>query len=190
MRDRNEIQLLDEINGRQVKAYHILYDEYYPALVAYAASFTLSDEVAEDIVQELFITMWEKHVTFPSFLSFKTYLYKYVKNASLDYLKHQDVEGRYTDYIRAFSDDAEMDEDEMICEEDYRLLFRAIDELPERCREIFLLSLQGCKNKDIAQQLSVSVETVKTQKMRAMKHLQDKMKLLFYFLLSASAMVR
>ena len=70
-----ETAFLQKINDRQVEAYRILYDEYYPALVVYASTFLASDEVAEDIVQELFVSMWEKRVTFVSFPAFKTYLY-------------------------------------------------------------------------------------------------------------------
>ena len=77
-----ETAFLQKINDRQVEAYRILYDEYYPALVVYASTFLASDEVAEDIVQELFVSMWEKRVTFVSFPAFKTYLYKFIKNSA------------------------------------------------------------------------------------------------------------
>ncbi|MEO4994211.1 RNA polymerase sigma factor, partial [Bacteroides xylanisolvens] len=58
----------------------------------------------------------------------------------------------------------------------FRLLFKQIDKLPERCREIFLLHLEGNDNETIAKKLSLSIETVKTQKKRAMKTLRDNLK--------------
>ena len=152
----NKVQLLEKetaflhkINDRQVEAYRILYDEYYPALVVYASTFLASDEVAEDIVQELFVSMWEKRVTFVSFPAFKTYLYKFIKNSALNYLKHQGVEERYKEALQNNLSDEELDEEELDREEEYRHLFQAIDKLPSRCREIFLLSLEGKKNKEI-----------------------------------------
>ena len=108
-----ETAFLQKINDRQVEAYRILYDEYYPALVVYASTFLASDEVAEDIVQELFVSMWEKRVTFVSFPAFKTYLYKFIKNSALNYLKHQGVEERYKEALQNNHSDEELDEEEL-----------------------------------------------------------------------------
>ena len=120
-----ETAFLQKINDRQVEAYRILYDEYYPALVVYASTFLASDEVAEDIVQELFVSMWEKRVTFVSFPAFKTYLYKFIKNSALNYLKHQGVEERYKEALQNNLSDEELDEEELDREEEYRHLFQA-----------------------------------------------------------------
>ena len=179
-----ETAFLQKINDRQVEAYRILYDEYYPALVVYASTFLASDEVAEDIVQELFVSMWEKRVTFVSFPAFKTYLYKFIKNSALNYLKHQGVEGRYKEALQNNLSDEELDEEELDREEEYRHLFQAIDKLPSRCREIFLLSLEGKKNKEIAEMLQISTETIKTQKIRAINRLKKYSGILFSFLFS------
>lgn len=187
MVDKNAI-FLQKINERQIEAYRTLYNDFYPALVVYVSSFVASDEVAEDIVQELFVSMWENQVTFTSYLSFKTYLYKFVKNAALNYLKHLNVERRYTEYIKEMPWEEELEDSELNMEEEYRLLFQAIDELPPRCREIFLMSLEGKKNKEIAELLQISIDTVKTQKLRAMRHLRERMSILFSFLLSAYTM--
>ena len=165
-----ETAFLQKINDRQVEAYRILYDEYYPALVVYASTFLASDEVAEDIVQELFVSMWEKRVTFVSFPAFKTYLYKFIKNSALNYLKHQGVEERYKEALQNNLSDEELDEEELDREEEYR--------------EIFLLSLEGKKNKEIAEMLQISTETIKTQKIRAINRLKKYSGILFSFLFS------
>ena len=80
------------INEQHPAAYHQLYNEYYKALVLYAINFLSSQQAAEDIVQDLFATMWEKKMRFLSLPSFRTYLYNSIRNASLNYLKHQNVE--------------------------------------------------------------------------------------------------
>ena len=69
----------------------------------------------------------------------------------------------------------EEDEYKVLEEELYERLFRIIDELPPRCREIFLLHLDGKKNEEIANQLNISLLTVKTQKKKAMSHLRKRM---------------
>ena len=74
------------INEQHPAAYHQLYNEYYKALVLYAINFLSSQQAAEDIVQDLFATMWEKKMRFLSLPSFRTYLYNSIRNASLNYL--------------------------------------------------------------------------------------------------------
>jgi len=90
-----ELDFLDKINRRDISAYKVLYEEYYNTLVMYSVNFVGRLSVAEDIVQEPFVTIWEKRITFLSFTSFRVYLYNAVRNASIDYLKHQDIEEQY-----------------------------------------------------------------------------------------------
>ena len=87
------------INEQHPAAYHQLYNEYYKALVLYAINFLSSQQAAEDIVQDLFATMWEKKMRFLSLPSFRTYLYNSIRNASLNYLKHQNVESLYLERL-------------------------------------------------------------------------------------------
>ena len=78
----------------------------------------------------------------------------------------------------------EEDEDyRLMREEMYRALHQAVDELPERCRQVFKLHLQGKKNEEIAQILELSVETVKTQKKKAMYFLRERLGRLYYLLI-------
>lgn len=165
---------IESINKQKTAAYHQLYSEYYKVLVLYAINILSSSEAAEDIVQELFATMWEKKMSFFSLPSFRTYLYNSVRNASINYLKHQNVESLYLEHLA--STYREITEEEDTTEEEvYRLLFRAIDKLPTRCREVFLLHMDGKKNEEIAITLGISIETVKTQKKRAIQFIKEQM---------------
>lgn len=171
---------LKGLNMRQNTAYCQLYDEYYKPLVLYSKNFVLTNEVAEDIVQELFSVIWEKKMTFLSFPAFRIYLYNSVRNASLNYLKHQNIESIYIQQVTdAYQ---EITEDDVNEEEVYRLLFRTIDRLPARCREVFLLHMEGKKNQEIAEVLGIAIGTVKTQKKRAMQFLKEQMGTLFFLL--------
>ena len=134
-----------------------LFSDYYGILVCYAQKYTKREDIAEDIVQDVFASLWEENRIFPSQANFRSFLYISIRNAAFDYLRHQNVESRYK-------------------EEVFRLLFKQIDLLPERCREIFLLHLEGYDNDAIAKKLSLSIETVKTQKKRAMKTLRNNLK--------------
>lgn len=166
-----------------------LFNDYYGILVYYALKYVKRDDVAEDLVQDLFLSLWEKQMTFNSIPAFRSFLYTSIKNAALDYLKHEAVENQYVqDSLdkKIPSHDSSVQKEEV-----YRLLFSQIDKLPERCKEIFLLHLDGLNNEQIATKLSLSIETVKTQKKRAMKVLKSNLiekdkniyhKILFYSL--------
>ena len=147
----NEISI-EQINKLDAAAFRLLYKNYYKALVCYAITIVGDSESAEDIVQELFSTIWEKKMFFRSLASFRVYLYNSVRNASLE----EEEEGFFS-------------------EEVYRQLLQTIDALPDRCKEVFLMYMEGKKNEEIATALHVSLETVKTQKKRAMSFLRKKL---------------
>ena len=173
----NEISI-EQINKLDAAAFRLLYKSYYKGLVCYAMRLIELSEPAEDIVQELFSNIWAKKMVFQSLVSFKVYLYNSVRNASLDYLKHKNIEGSYLQKMldaHPVYRTGEEDEEGFFSEEGYRQLFETIDALPERCREVFLMYMEGKKNEEVATALHVSIETVKTQKKRAMSILRKKL---------------
>ena len=153
----NEISI-EQINKLDAAAFRLLYKNYYKALVCYAITIVGDSESAEDIVQELFSTIWEKKMFFRSLASFRVYLYlqKMLDSHSTTFRMEEEEEGFFS-------------------EEVYRQLLQTIDALPDRCREVFLMYMEGKKNEEIATALHVSLETVKTQKKRAMSFLRKKL---------------
>ena len=151
-----------------------LFSDYYGILVCYAQKYTKREDIAEDIVQDVFASLWEENRIFPSQAKVRSFLYISIRNAAFDYLRHQNVESRYIE--EALTANRFLSDDSSQKEEVFRLLFKQIDLLPERCREIFLLHLEGYDNDAIAKKLSLSIETVKTQKKRAMKTLRNNLK--------------
>ena len=151
-----------------------LFSDYYGILVCYAQKYTKREDIAEDIVQDVFASLWEENRIFPSQANFRSFFYISIRNAAFDYLRHQNVESRYIE--EALTANRFLSDDSFQKEEVFRLLFKQIDLLPERCREIFLLHLEGYDNDAIAKKLSLSIETVKTQKKRAMKTLRNNLK--------------
>ena len=155
----------------------LLYDKYYRALVVYASKF-VDMEIAEDIVQELFMVLWEHRPIFHSLSQLSAYFYSSVHNAAINHLRHQNVHNNYrqsiVDNLQEFMLVDDMS-DVFNKEDIYRQLFLAIDKLPPRQREIFLLCMDGKKNREIAEQLQISAETVKVQKRRAINHLREQL---------------
>ena len=168
----NREEFIQQLNVHSAEAYRRLYDDYYKALVLYADKILLSEESSEDVVQSVFVYMWEKKVTFASYPAFTTYIYKAVRNAAFNLLRHKEVEALYVKHQENSFNPMESEES-FYTEEVHRMLLQAIDQLTPRQREIFLLRLNNKKNEEIAQMMEISVETVKTQVKRALKTLRQ-----------------
>lgn len=179
----SEDLFIERINQKQRQAYHELFREFYQSLVIFAMKYVKEQEEAEDIVQDLFVAIWEKQEKFLSFYSFRTFLYNSVRNTCLNRIKHKKVEEKYIHYSLDHENSTEEWDFEKIEEEVYRQLFKAIDELPARCRQIFLLHLEGKKNEEIATELHLSLLTVKTQKKKAVRHLRERLSHLFLYII-------
>lgn len=163
---------ISQINSKKIPAFKELFDMYYNSLVLFAVKYVKRQDAAEDIVQELLVYIWERGPSFSSFIGLKTFLYTSVRNNCMDYLKHKNVEQRYATSFSSNSDNDDLD-DKVMKEELYRMLVEAINKLPRRCRKVFELHMCNKKNKEIAQELQLSVLTVKTQKKRAVHHLKE-----------------
>ena len=109
--------------------------------------------------------------------------YNSVKNASLNHLKHKNVEEKYLASLNLEDEGDDIDL-KMMEEELYRLLFKTIDELPDKCRNIFLLHLEGKGNEEIALLLNLSILTVKTQKKRAMSYIRERLGRVYFVMMS------
>lgn len=177
----SEESFLDRINRKERKAFHELYEKHYRPLVMFAMRYLEHNEDAEDIVQDLFVAVWESEEKFMSEQGLYVFLYNSVRNACLNFLKHKQVEKKYIDYALK-EEDAGIEEDYNVLEDElYNSLFEAIDELSERCREVILLHLDGKKNEEIARELNIALLTVKTQKKRAFHYLRERLGVIALF---------
>ncbi len=172
------------------EAFRLLYKFYYKALVNFSVQMVISSEEAEDIVQSVFTLLLEKKFDFLSMKAMEAFLYNSVRNASLDKLRHKDVEDHYIKLMEErFGAYPADDSDSIYSEDVYRMLFDYIDQLPPKSREVFLLYIKGKTNQEISETLGMSFETVKTHKKRSMAFLRKKFGgsnlTLFYALLIA-----
>ncbi len=168
-------------NGHNA-AFEDIFTSLYTPLCSFADTYLKDRNLAEDIVQEIFITLWHKRKDFINLLSLKTFLYRSVSNKCLNHIKHEKVINKYQEVQLEKTQSETFYNDHIIEEETHRLIYRAIDELPPSCKEIVYLSLQGLKNPEIAEELSISVNTIKTQKALAYKKLRIKLKDIILFL--------
>lgn len=151
------------------------FETYYSSLVAYASAFLSNNRAAsEDLVQDVFVTLWKGEQKFPNELAVKTYLYKMVRNKCLNIHKHNLVKQRYA-VMQIGMNNNSAEQSALIEDEIVDYLYRAINKLPKRKNEIIKLTLKGMSNKDIAQVLDIKIQTVKTLKYQAYTLLRNGM---------------
>ena len=168
---------LSLVNQWTSNSLDMLYDRYYRALVVYADTFVSDSDAAEDVVQDFFASMWQRKPTFETIIQLRVYLYSSVRNRSLNHLRNL----RKTDgtlRINALDDDVmpmeSIDENALFGPEVYRMLLEMVESLPQRQREVFMLAMEGRRNAEIAEQLEISLNTVKVLKRRALTTLKEK----------------
>tara|TARA_R110000868_G_scaffold1647_4_gene13283 strand:- start:938 stop:1513 length:576 start_codon:yes stop_codon:yes gene_type:complete len=163
-----DILLLDSLKNGNERAYKNLYDIYYSGLVVYCYNLTNDQDRAEDIVQQTLVKIWIKRETLNIKSSLKNYLYRAVYNTFLkEYRKLKKEELALLEIKNTVLIDF-VEKDESVLEERMKLLETAIDQLPKKNREVFLLSKKsGYKHKEIASQLDISEKAVEKHISRA-----------------------
>ncbi len=155
------------------KAFRAVFDEYFNALSAFGYKYVPDQFVVEDLVQEAFISFWEKREDFNHINAVKSFLYTSVRNKCLNHLKHQTVVQKHEKALVYELESDHAFSSHVIEEETFNQLFTEIRNLPPSAQEIMLLALNGLKNQEIADELKVSVNTVKTQKKIAYSKLKE-----------------
>ncbi len=157
------------------KDFQELFISYYSALSSFACRYVDSKEVAEDIVQDIFVKLWEKRATLSKIEDISAYLYQMVRFRSFNYLKEIKIK---TGIFSVLQKESEIDEDDVeayMLEETYRLVEEALKELPPVCGKIFSMTLEGYTAKEIGEELHIVEGTVKKQKQIARGILRKKL---------------
>ena len=173
---------LNELKNSNGETFELLFKTYYRALCFYAEGIVVVKEVAEDIVSDFFSILWENRENIQITTSLQAYLYKGVYNNCLKYLERVKVSRKYIEHTSYVIDNFDMFMSQtdnqplslMISQETVAEIEKAIDALPAQCKEVFtLVRLDGLSYKEVAEQLGVSINTVRTQITRAMSKLRE-----------------
>lgn len=139
-----------------------MFDTYYEALVKYANRFLPLIDECEDLVQDIFVNLWENENIFPDETSLKIFLYKTVRNKCYNSIKHQKVKNKFAQNTISSLEDDNLFLEQVLEEEIVRQLYKTIETLPDKKKQIIKLSLKGFKNNVIAEELQIKLQTVKT----------------------------
>lgn len=165
-------ELLARLRNGDTNAFQQLYDFYWPQLFTYVMRTVRSSADAEDIIQELFSSLWRRRGELVVNGSLAAYLFSSARYMSITFIRQHLHRPEYLDSLSAVFDPAMVSEADMELrmKELQQQLYRAIDLLPPRMKEVFLLSrIQQFSQKEIATQLRLSEQTVKKQIQSALK---------------------
>lgn len=168
-----ESQILERLKRNEKDAFELLFRTHYEGLVSFAFKYIGNQAEAEEIVQEVFLNLWNKLDSIEVDISLKSYLYQATRNKSLNIIKHRIVQRKYQDHAKFYDDPFDYF-NPMELEELQQKIQAAIDKLPPKCKEVFALSrFEEKKYKEIADHLGISVKTVENQMGKALKLLRE-----------------
>ncbi len=171
---------------KQYVDFEQIYLTYFSKMKRFAREYVLSDEDAENIVQDVFLDLWEKKELLPLPINIIAYLFTSIKHKCIDFLRHKmvqkDVENKMQEEYKLilqlkYYSLEELDETFFERSDVEQMLSKAMNSLPGKCREIFLKSkIEGKKQKEIAEEMNISINTVETQMGIAYKKLRSELK--------------
>lgn len=184
----DDCEELRALKNGNIAAFTAIYEAYHSNLYLYAFKLLEDPDEAADVVQEVFVFLWEKREHLQLRGRLLPYLYQCVRNRFLNLADHRKVKEKFVDYIQhagvraVDTTSRELEEQELI---DY--LDRVTARFSSRMGEVFSLKRQGFQNEEIAQRLNVSVKTVKNLSSESIKRLRFKLgRITWLFILLAS----
>lgn len=174
----NEETLIQRfINGDQT-AFELLFRFYYPGLVTFVAHIISDRDEAEEIVQDFFVNVWTARKSIHQSTSLKSYFFVSVKNRAFNYLKKEQIREKTMNQLKEMVEKDMLFHPDLFVESELQHeITKAMEKLPARTREIFMMSrFKGVSNDEIATQLELSKRTVETQISNALKILREELK--------------
>lgn len=183
----NEKNMIASIKTGDEMAYKAVYLYFYERLCIYVLNFTTARTIAEDIVQEVLLKLWTKRESLRSDGSLSGYLYLLARNQYIDFYRKKRHFNEKLEALRfeSLAELVEVNEDQF--EKQLKKVENAIEELPPRCKEIFMMSkLHDMRYREIAEKLDISTKTVENQIGKALSSIRKKvgsklMTILFFF---------
>ncbi len=183
-KNASEFDCVNKIRKGDECAFRDLFKAYYQRLVNYARRYVHDTDIAENIVEDVFLKIWNDRKKLHIAISLQAYLFKAVRNHSLNYVKRLKLEHKMISDLAYSPNRIETPEEHFIEKEMHQQIQQAISELPERSRTVFTMHrYDNLKYSEIAEILDISVGTVETHMVRALRSLRDRVFHLFFILI-------
>jgi RNA polymerase sigma-70 factor (ECF subfamily) len=171
-----EKQVITQVVTGDLSTFEMVFRDYYKPLVRYGTTFLKDSDEAEDIVQQVFVSLWEKRTQLDIHTSIRAVLYKSVQNACLNKIKHLKIRNNYTEELKATVAYEDSSDPAQVNELNERIRV-AMETMPEQCGRIFKMSrFEQLRYQEIADQLGLSVKTVENQMGKALKIVREELK--------------
>ena len=186
----SDAELARKINAGEKNAYQELFERYASRIFQFSLSYLKSQADAEELVQDVFLKIWEKREILDQSKNIKSFIFKVAVNTIYDFIRHKNIENAYNDFARAnFETSSNNTWHTVIFDEMQENLQKLLAQLPEQQQKIFHLSKEEClTSEEIAIKLNLSKRTVENHLYRAVSFLRENFKsdslfsLLFFYL--------
>lgn len=173
------------VNLSKADVFKRYYLELYPQTTYFIGKYIENKEIAADLIQDVWLKMWEQELTFPNEDALKAYLYRSIHNAAMNFIRSNSREQLRYEAIKTVSDDIDSSNmlNDMVESEIYAMINQAFSELSDAARRVYVESLKGKSQKEIAEELNISVNTVKKHIYNANQYLRKRLEHLFLLIL-------
>ncbi|MDR2038052.1 MAG: RNA polymerase sigma-70 factor [Bacteroidales bacterium] len=164
------------------REFELMFKSYYPYLCFYAESIVGEKCAAEEIMSDFFLRLWENHKSIVINKSLQAYLMKGVRNNCLKHLEHMKVHQKHKEHVQYLMENSDLLLPQsgehplslLITRESLEEIEKAIDLLPPQCKEVFtLIRMDNLSYEETSKKLGISINTVRTQIVRAMRKLKE-----------------
>jgi RNA polymerase sigma-70 factor (ECF subfamily) len=173
----NDEELMQEIKAGNMFAFDELYRKYNKKLYKFGYSILKSTEEAENLIQDVFLNLWENRYKVEKNSSVKSYVFTITYNSAISIIRKKARESQFIEYLKTLQDinvepaDVELEYNELTSKLD-----EIIKELPKRQKEVYLLhKVEGLKYNEIAERLNISVNTIENYMSHALKTIRKKL---------------
>jgi RNA polymerase sigma-70 factor (family 1) len=152
-----------------------VYNTYRTRLYYYASKLVLNEQEAEEIVTDTFLKLWERHTNFSSIEKIESFIYKSTRNNCFDVIRRSKRKKLRDENLFYFYSKSvqELADHRLIQSQLMQIIDEEIEKLAPQCRQVFKMGyIEKKSNDEISKELNISINTVKTQKARALKHLR------------------
>lgn len=166
-------QILEHLAKNDVQAFDFLYNKYFSKLYGAVYKRLQNRELTEEVIQELFISLWERRGVLTISTTIETYLFSSVKYLVIAQYKKNNLFEKYSNSLNPEVNDTNFTEQVIAFDELNAAYQNSLKLLPERCREIFLLKRTGLSQREISEKMDISEKTVENQMTKALKILRE-----------------
>lgn len=169
----DQTRFIEGLKNGDRKVFQQIFDTYYEPLYRYCMLRIINQEDAEEIVQDIFVKLWTKRQDLNIDLSLRAYLYRTALNKIINYGDHLKIRKTHQDHVLSAGNSMANHSNDLLKQEIQLLAAEAVNAMPEKRREVYLLSRHdGLKYSEIAQRLDVSVKTVEAHLSKALEQMR------------------